>query len=176
MAWIKLPFLQRGPDGYYEKRGEVLHVWLNATNHRHEWHSHRLRSTGRIDTPVGKVHRDYYYAALDVLRWISSINHDALVIAGHSYGGAVAEIVAALRDAQYGKVLLRTYGAVKAGRVEWRSRPLRYHYRHKGDVAPWWPLWPWYRREKPIKVGKLMLPWKAHALAAYEAALDIDKN
>jgi len=166
MKWESLPFDTPGPDGYYRWSRTTLHVHLLGTNHPHEWHSHKPSSTGRIKTPVGRVHRDYYYAAVRVAEWIQGQTPAALRITGHSYGWAVAEIVAALVPNAY----LVTYGGVKAGRLTREPVPA-IHYRHRGDVVPWWPLWPWYRRKAPSqRVGKWMLPWEAHKIESYREA------
>jgi pimeloyl-ACP methyl ester carboxylesterase len=168
MDWTRLPFNTPGPDGCYRWRDTLLYVHLLGTNHPHEWHSHQTRNTGRIQTPIGRVHRDYYYAALKVVQWLDSQGYGQLIISGHSYGGAVAEIVAALKDGE--TVMVRTFGGVKAGVL---SAPCdkAFHYRHRGDPVPWYPLWPWYRRKRPICIGQWKWPWVAHRIESYRDAL-----
>jgi hypothetical protein len=150
----------------------MLCVHLLGTNHVSEWPYHRLRNANRVHADIGKVHPHYLKAARRVAEWIRTQEYSSLCISGHSYGGAVAEIVAAIMTRQGEHlVMLRTYGAVKAGRLT-VSAPAHhvFHYRHRGDIAPFWPPWPWYRRGGYTTVGKWRLPWKAHRVQSYRDA------
>lgn len=173
MKWEPLPFDKPGPDGYYRRLGSLIYVHLLGTNHPHEWHGHKLRNTGRLKTTIGRVHKDYYYAALRIVEWLRCQKYTDLSISGHSYGGAVAEIVAAIQDQEGIAVVLRTYGGVKPGVLSHRLYNA-IHYRHRGDPVPWWPLWPWYRRNTMVRTGPWRLPWIAHKIQNYRNATGHD--
>jgi len=179
MTWERLPFDKPGPDGYYADNASVRYVHLVGTNHKAEWTFHRIRNLGRIRAPVGKVHPDYYNAALRVVKWIlANPGFVAVVLSGHSYGGAVAELVKAIMIGRGFNCELRTYGGIKPGAicVEGYAENTT-HYRHRGDLATLWPLWPWYRRRgKVARVGRRIWwpPTEPHQIQSYREATGHD--
>lgn len=175
MDWKPLPFDKRGPDGVWAQKGSTRIVHLYGTNHDAEWSFHRLRNLGRVQTPIGKVHPDYYDAACQVDDWLhGEFGYTSIILSGHSYGGAVAELVKALLICRGRRLAyLRTYGAIKAGVITTpQIGDLSTHYRHRGDYAPFWGLWPWYRRSgNHVTIGRWRPPVTAHRIDSYRSAL-----
>lgn len=172
--WEKLPFEKHGPDGYYAEHDNIRYVHLLGTNHEAEWSFHRIRNLGRVQTPIGKVHPGYYDAAREVASWLlSEDGYVAVVLSAHSYGAAVAELVKAIMIGYGFNCELRTYGGIKAGRIQVTGHDRNTtHYRHRGDLATLWPPWPWYRRKgDTVAIGARKWPIEAHRIESYREAL-----
>jgi pimeloyl-ACP methyl ester carboxylesterase len=170
MNWQPLPFESSGPDGLYRIENDRCYLWLYGTNHEREWPFHF--SGCRVKTAIGWANINYYREAMLVYAWIlDNIDVRNIQIGGHSYGGALAQIVAAM--CEYNRnfnVDCITFGTVRAGRLEMPESSE--NWIHRGDVVPWWPLWPLYSlKGKRIVFGEIGLTWVVHQPGYYVEAI-----
>jgi hypothetical protein len=171
MNWQRLPFESCGPDGLYCIENSTCYVWLYGTNHDREWAFH-IKGC-RVKTAIGWANINYYREAMLVFAWIlDNIDAYQIQIGGHSYGGALAQIVAAMlrQSRRFDDIDCITFGTVRAGRIAHDQG--NEHWIHRGDLAPWWPLWPFYSlKGDRIMFGKTGLPWIVHQPGYYIEAI-----
>jgi pimeloyl-ACP methyl ester carboxylesterase len=172
MTWEHLPFDTDGPNGLYCIKKGICYLWLYGTDSDREWRFH-LRGC-RVKTAIGWANINYYREAMLVYAWIlDNIDVDCIQIGGHSYGGALAQIVASM--CRYNKRAVNvdciTFGTVRAGRLA--NSADNEHWIHRGDLAPLWPLWPFYSlKGKRIRFGKPGLPWIVHQPDHYREPIE----
>lgn len=100
--------------------------------------------------------------------WNRGIKQQDLILAGHSLGGAVALIVAALmvRDEFYPREIV-TFGAPRCGRLKILDDTAVTMYRHGKDIVPMIP--PLMRRHQKNEVfGKPTSYLKDHRMIHYQ--------
>lgn len=164
--WIALPFPVDGPNGKYRIIDEtIMFVYLYGTDHPSEWRMHYPDRGKRIRTNVGMVNQGYYEHAIDVYYWIQE-NHprvNRFYIGGHSFGGAIAQILGAHLSHYGHTALVTTFGTIRAGRIRKRFLAGCVNYIHWFDVAYLWPLWPFYSLHgNRIRFGRFGWPWDVH--------------
>ncbi len=125
-----------------------------------------------IDAPgIGPVHAGFYLNATAI---VAGLRETPDIVCGHSRGGAVGLLVAALL-ARAGRppALVVTFGAPRAGRdlaAALQGVDVR-QYRHRGDIVPELPPFP-YRHAAPlIEIGRGKSTVDSHALQSYADAL-----
>lgn len=172
MSWQRLPFDADGPNGLYNIKGDKCYLWLYGTDSPREWRFH-LRGC-RVKTAIGWLNINYYREAMLVYAWIlDNIGVKQIRIGGHSYGGALSQIVAGMchHSLRFDSIECFTFGTVRAGIF---SKPFAAeHWVHRGDLAPLWPLWPFYRLYGDrVKFGKVGWPWIVHQPDHYREAIE----
>lgn len=127
----------------------------------YDWANNFIAAQTNI-TGLGDVHIGFYYATLSLMGEISGGNQGIyqwvdekvkandqlkITIAGHSKGGAMANIVALLLNNQYPDIDINvtTFGAPKAGGVNFAANYNQaishsYSYIYSSDFVPWLPF------------------------------------
>jgi hypothetical protein len=165
MSWQWLPFDVSGPNGKFALHGDAMHIYLYGTDCPDEWRMHYPDRGKRVSTHVGMINEGYLNHAMQVFTWVRK-EHPTVhtfLIGGHSFGGALAQILSAFLTFSGYDVIVSTFGTIRAGRIKQRLLERCTHYIHNGDVAYFWPLWPFYSLPgKRIHFGRWGLPWVVH--------------
>jgi len=175
--WKALPFPVDGPNGMYclvdTQHGKCLKVFLYGTDHKSEWRKHYPdRWLVGWKKGLGLVNLGYYRFTLDVYRWICyefALEFRGTVrvlVAGHSLGGAMAQILGVLlRNRFRVPTLVVTFGTIRAGWLKDKALMLL-NYVRTNDVTWMFPPLPWYRLGGAIQWVRSSEPWwnlvKAH--------------
>lgn len=138
----------------------VLYVY--GSDHWLDWLHHLIPGAVRRET----------LAACQIIEAIEEavlVEH-VRIVAGHSWGAAIAAHVHYELAVRGVAAALFTYGGKRAAIPT--AAPGR-HYRHKGDIVPALP--PWRPRWPNVQVfGPRMLPWHAHEPRGYYPVMEHD--
>lgn len=152
-----------GPEGRDGVEAQVRHIngrrvlYIYGSDHPNDWKHHV--------TPGARQREEI---AAHKLALLTEGQVDA--IAGHSMGGGIARMVAAIHRAANHRVALYVYGGKRAPRGYETHGDF---YRHRGDIVPWLPPWrPRYRNT--MKIGRWTWPWIAHKPRSYAQQMKRD--
>ena len=147
--------------------GDTLYVLIYGTDSRFDWILHFLPGWGEMAEIL------YGVALADQLalkiKWCWVVKK--VTIYGHSWGGAIAPIVADTMQNTFKGLQVCTVGlGAKMPAVS----SLTYRFVHRGDIVPCLTPWrTWRMRRKrifigmKITIGKWKPFWKAHPLGTY---------
>jgi hypothetical protein len=172
MEWIDLPFDADGPNGRYCLVGDMMRAYLFGTDHPDEWRLHYPDRGRRIKTDIGWINAGYLDHAMQVYYWLRHTYPGvrSVWIGGHSFGGAIAQILAAMMHGHGKDVRVTTFGTIRAGRIKRHKLPDCTHYIHRWDLAYLWPLWPFYSLHGDrVRFGRWGWPWVVHQPDHYQA-------
>ena len=149
--------------------GDTLYVLIYGTDSRFDWILHFLPGWGEMAEIL------YGVALADQLALkIKECGEVKLVtIYGHSWGGAIAPIVADTLKNPFKGLQVFTVGlGAKIPAVG----PLTYLFIHRGDIVPYVTPWRAWRSKQGSTGGKFTIGkwkpfWKAHPLGAYISEL-----
>lgn len=137
-----------------ERQGPTCLIAFRGTDEAADWATNLDARPKYVNRWDGTVHGGFFaaWAALSPSVLAATAGCDAVAVAGHSLGGALAQM-AALDLAQAGRAVraVVTLGAPRVGRRDWAraygAAPglagVTVHVRRAGDLVPALPFWHW---------------------------------
>lgn len=170
-----------GVEGRWAKySSDHVVFYIHGTNHKMDWARNLQIFLTKIKGKI-RVNRQDLREAQWVVEYIT--NHidlsaiKKLTIGGHSRGGAIAQIVVLKLIDKYPHI--DTNGVLLASKRTGNRHFVHLiqnfvtAYRHRGDIVPHIPFWPFYRNPKTILFGKWTpLFWRAHQVKSYNQYMD----
>lgn len=170
-TWHRLGRDAEHPAGIarYLVRGNTLYIFCDGTRNGQEWRWNVMTRRLKFSrTKVNKV--DFEQAGevwYELLRELDPYSFDAVVCAGYSRGGAIAQILAWFMSTM-AHARAFAFAGKRAGNRRFNEQMPQINDAQFGDIVPLLP--PWYARPNMTWWRPWMMPWSAHIAMGREAA------
>jgi len=158
-----------GVEARWITDGDTLYVLIYGTDSRFDWILHFLPGWGEMaEILYGVALADQLALKIKELEGVKIVT-----IYGHSWGGAIAPVVADTLQNTFKGLQVFTVGL---GAKTPAVGSLTYLFIHRGDIVPYVTPWRAWRSTQGFAGGKFTIGkwkpfWKAHPLGAYISEL-----